>query len=1128
MQVLRFTCPSCNATYSLDENCRGKRIRCRQCQEAVTVPIAVKTAAPQPKAAGHGAIAAETTPRPARAPVSHRPDPHDREEETVAVKRQAPAGGSRWALLLILGGVGAVALLVLVAAVGVGAFFLLRSPPQAKTTETSKQVANVPIHNPGTKDENGKPGPTTSKETTKENPKVITKEDPKNGGPGGQFDPKALVKVKRATVYLKVTLNNGTTAEGTGFFAMEPGIVLTNAHVLGMLQPNSPGPRNVEIVANSGEKDELKLMALVLGVDRRHDLAVVRVQGEEKPLPAPLPVELDMTNLIELQKVYIFGFPLGAGLGKEITVSESSIASLRKDADGLLYQIQLNGGLHPGNSGGPIVDSRGVVIGVAVAGIKGTTINFAVPGEKIQGMLHGRVQDTHLGEPFVEQQKIKLPLRIALLDPLNRVREVTLEYWTGPDGPSRPTAMKAPMPVAGDSPKQTAAMKYQKGVASQDLALFELPAGQVYWLQPSFADQSGIRQWGPATAFKPSGAPPLERVAANLTINTNSQQRSLKMVSKHVFAATRGKEKFELSELMELEILEELEKNPKGDAIKLALGKSKFYTIVGDKKAPRNAIAQNAACKSIYTFQADAFGRLIQFGFITHKSKDQLVALEATEMSADVTTSYMAVGLGMPNRPVAPLEAWDAKIRMLFGGNVKKKDALDLVLKCTYEGSRTVKEKTEALIRLTGEINLVNPGNTPVFRQPTDKLTGYALFDVGSGMISKLKLAFNAEFESDGMVLSRTIDLDLARVPGNIYGIPSPGGFTTPTTDPKDNPKTDVEPQKDPGPLPGSIKAEGKKEIVLSSTIQEACAGAGGTKIIVHLLQEEKLAVIDLAQGKVVGHIPVKGSRVFFAAGKTDLMLVLPDSKIVETWNLAKLTRSASKMLPGPGVVKTLVMGANSAGPAMLLLADGTNALDRVAPYWLDPTTLDIEPVKTEGNPFFASFRDNIHVRASANGRLYGIWTSHQSPTGVGSMVFGKPISKYYYAHESAGDLLPSATGKFLCTSAGLHNSQATKIDPALGWCVAALEGDYYLCFGKLGFKEREAKTLQAKVFVYGHDTPIGTLPIENVSSDDYVTRNDFTFDKHLYFLPESGYLVTLPRLNDRVIVQRVILEPKK
>jgi hypothetical protein len=57
-------------------------------------------------------------------------------------------------------------------------------------------------------------------------------------------------------------------------------------------------------------------------------------------------------------------------------------------------------------------------------------------------------------------------------------------------------------------------------------------------------------------------------------------------------------------------------------------------------------------------------------------------------------------------------------------------------------------------------------------------------------------------------------------------------------------------------------------------------------------------------------------------------------------------------------------------------------------------------------------------------------------------------------------------------------------------------------------------------VMMYGKDTPLGTLAIENVAAG--YNTSDFTFDKHVFFLPQTGYLVTLPRLNDRVIVQRL------
>jgi hypothetical protein len=63
-------------------------------------------------------------------------------------------------------------------------------------------------------------------------------------------------RVKKATTYLKVHMPGGGISTGSGFFAVEPGVVLTNAHVLGMLKADSPLPQRVQVVCDSGEPTE--------------------------------------------------------------------------------------------------------------------------------------------------------------------------------------------------------------------------------------------------------------------------------------------------------------------------------------------------------------------------------------------------------------------------------------------------------------------------------------------------------------------------------------------------------------------------------------------------------------------------------------------------------------------------------------------------------------------------------------------------------------------------------------------------------------------------------------------------------------------------------------------------------
>ena len=78
-----------------------------------------------------------------------------------------------------------------------------------------------------------------------------------------------------------------------------------------------------------------------------------------------------------------FGFPFGKDLSlsndeyPNVTVSTGHITSLRK-IKGELAAIQVDAQLNPGNSGGPVLNDRGKVVGIVVAGIDGTGIDFAI------------------------------------------------------------------------------------------------------------------------------------------------------------------------------------------------------------------------------------------------------------------------------------------------------------------------------------------------------------------------------------------------------------------------------------------------------------------------------------------------------------------------------------------------------------------------------------------------------------------------------------------------------------------------------------------------------------------------------------------------------------------------------
>lgn len=197
----------------------------------------------------------------------------------------------------------------------------------------------------------------------------------------------AVKRVKKSTVFIKVSDWSGGKWSGSGFFAGEKGYVLTNAHVVGYGPSEVRKPAKIEVIVNSGAFDQRTLVGTLFGVDADRDLALLKVSSDE--LPPPLTLK-PAAGLKETDDLVIFGYPFGEALGKSISVNTTTVSGLPRE-DGELKHVQVNGGMHPGNSGGPVTNKAGDVVGVSVAGIRGTQINFAIPGEKAEAFVREQI-----------------------------------------------------------------------------------------------------------------------------------------------------------------------------------------------------------------------------------------------------------------------------------------------------------------------------------------------------------------------------------------------------------------------------------------------------------------------------------------------------------------------------------------------------------------------------------------------------------------------------------------------------------------------------------------------------------------------------------------------------------------
>jgi S1-C subfamily serine protease len=207
-----------------------------------------------------------------------------------------------------------------------------------------------------------------------------------------------------AVVRVEVRGANGRPGGvGSGVIIAPDGLVLTNCHVV-------EGAKEIHIQDADGRAME----ARKLGEDGDTDLALLRA-GSARDLPT---ARLgDSKTLKRGQLVVAIGNPLGF----ESTVTAGVVSALGRSLrarNGRLIEdvIQTDAALNPGNSGGPLVSSRGEVIGINTAVIMGAQgICFAVASNTAQFVLseliqHGRVRRAYIG---VSAQTAAVPRRHA-------------------------------------------------------------------------------------------------------------------------------------------------------------------------------------------------------------------------------------------------------------------------------------------------------------------------------------------------------------------------------------------------------------------------------------------------------------------------------------------------------------------------------------------------------------------------------------------------------------------------------------------------------------------------------------------------------------------------------------------
>ncbi len=763
---LTVVCSACRAALpGVPDTLAGKTIKCPHCTQPVAVPTAASVVPPElppklqvivPEAVLPPAPTrrkpAEDDDRPSKRKTARWDDDDDDRPRRKTGRRKAESKKLNLPLLI---GVGAGVLLLAVGAVITG-IVLLKPSQTAKATDAAKPTTPLKSEKPKTVD-----GPPQNPVTRRES-----------------LSAEAIATLKQGTVYIEVDDGDGGGGSGSGWFGGEAGLIITNAHVLGMMTPDAKEPANISVFTNSGVKGKQKLYdgprVKVVAVDRDMDLAVIQLAGETD-LPPPLPVR-PARQLVELDKLVCFGFPGGRRLADRnrsaeppvVTVTSSAVSALRNDDGGVLYSVQIQGvGVVHGNSGGPVTDTDGNVIGVVVRvdldqQQRLTGIAYAVPSEHVTGLLAGRAMEATVGQGYIKGNRVIYPISVKCADAMARLTSVGVGVWEGDKSSGVRGGGDAHKAEKGDTGYREVALTYNKSkrVATGEIDFPKDTAGRTLWAQPYYAGGTAKRYLEGKPL--PEDSVPVEQVVADMTAPKFPVGGAFKLTVDHFVMVKQRVEKdgeelgvFERGVVQVLKFQESVQRpkaenqhailvetlEPNGMKVGLKFGEAETDAAVAELRVAREALALWQGSTPVSRDGKAAGGNS---GAQTYARGVGPAEMQlANRLGGQLSTAPPESLLRLPGKRVNAGDTWEDsnlhRIRwhpdMLLAEDGKRKAVVGEVsedMTYTYLGQRTRAGRTEWVVRMEGVLRPLDGTDRTAI---CGVLEGEATLDAATGMV---------------------------------------------------------------------------------------------------------------------------------------------------------------------------------------------------------------------------------------------------------------------------------------------------------------------------------------------------------------------------------------------------------
>lgn len=191
--------------------------------------------------------------------------------------------------------------------------------------------------------------------------------------------PESITTAEAAKLYApSVVLVKTAAGLGSGFFINSKGYLITNFHVIA-------GEKHISVTQFLQEGKILRRIlhkeVEIIATAPFHDLAILRLKEFDTEIT---PVVFEPEEILNIGETV---FAIGNPLGLERTVTEGVLSQTHRNFGGILY-LQIDAPVNPGNSGGPLFNARGQVVGIINMGVPTMEgLNFAIPARHAKYIL---------------------------------------------------------------------------------------------------------------------------------------------------------------------------------------------------------------------------------------------------------------------------------------------------------------------------------------------------------------------------------------------------------------------------------------------------------------------------------------------------------------------------------------------------------------------------------------------------------------------------------------------------------------------------------------------------------------------------------------------------------------------